>query len=127
MRADRGSALISATLVNVAAPSNWNSRSSIPTPRSWMEGFDKNGRPQHVPGKIPTKEGELIMPTVLGATNWAPPSYKPENRAFLCLGLGEYRHDCHRRTVSTGSRGCGYRRRANGPGDTDSQLKEGRR
>ena len=47
-----------------------------------MEGFDKNGRPQRVPGKIPTKEGELIMPTVLGATNWAPPSYSPRTGLF---------------------------------------------
>jgi alcohol dehydrogenase (cytochrome c) len=49
---------------------------------NWMEGFDRNGRPQRVPGKIPTKEGELIMPTVLGATNWAPPSYSPRTGLF---------------------------------------------
>jgi alcohol dehydrogenase (cytochrome c) len=49
---------------------------------NWMEGFDKNGRPQRVPGKIPTPEGELIMPTVLGATNWAPPSYSPRTGLF---------------------------------------------
>jgi alcohol dehydrogenase (cytochrome c) len=49
---------------------------------NWMEGFDKNGRPQRVPGKIPTPEGELIMPTVLGATNWAPPAYSPRTGLF---------------------------------------------
>ncbi len=49
---------------------------------NWMEGFDKNGRPQRVPGKIPTPEGELIMPTVLGATNWAPASYSPKTGLF---------------------------------------------
>jgi alcohol dehydrogenase (cytochrome c) len=49
---------------------------------NWMEGFDKNGRPQRVPGKIPTKDGELIMPTVLGATNWAPASYSPRTGLF---------------------------------------------
>jgi len=49
---------------------------------NWMEGFDKNGRPQRVPGKIPTPEGELIMPTVLGATNWAPPAYSPKTGLF---------------------------------------------
>jgi alcohol dehydrogenase (cytochrome c) len=49
---------------------------------NWVEGFDKNGRPQRVPGKIPTPDGELIMPTVLGATNWAPPSYSPKTGLF---------------------------------------------
>jgi alcohol dehydrogenase (cytochrome c) len=49
---------------------------------NWMEGFDKNGRPQRVPGKIPTPEGELVMPTVLGATNWAAPSYSPRTGLF---------------------------------------------
>jgi alcohol dehydrogenase (cytochrome c) len=49
---------------------------------NWMEGFDKSGRPQRVPGKIPTPEGELIMPTVLGATNWAPASFSPKTGLF---------------------------------------------
>jgi alcohol dehydrogenase (cytochrome c) len=49
---------------------------------NWMEGFDKQGRPQRVPGKIPTPEGEVIMPTVLGATNWAPASYSPRTGLF---------------------------------------------
>ncbi len=49
---------------------------------NWMEGFDKAGRPLRVPGKIPTPEGELIMPTVLGATNWAPASYSPRTGLF---------------------------------------------
>jgi alcohol dehydrogenase (cytochrome c) len=49
---------------------------------NWMEGFDKNGRPQRVPGKIPTREGELITPTVLGATNWAPAAYSPKTGLF---------------------------------------------
>ena len=49
---------------------------------NWVEGFDKDGRPQRVPGKIPTREGELIMPTVLGATNWAPASFSPKTGLF---------------------------------------------
>ena len=60
---------------------------------NWMEGFDKKGRPQRVPGKLPTPEGELIMPTVLGATNWAPAVLQPENRPLLRVGVGEHRHD----------------------------------
>jgi hypothetical protein len=33
-------------------------------------------------GKVPIQQGELIMPTVLGATNWAPPSYSPKTGLF---------------------------------------------
>jgi len=53
---------------------------------NWMEGFDRNGRPLRVPGKVPTPEGALIMPTVLGATNWAPPSYSPRTGLFYVAG-----------------------------------------
>ncbi|MEP7308937.1 MAG: PQQ-dependent dehydrogenase, methanol/ethanol family [Acidobacteriota bacterium] len=49
---------------------------------NWMEGFDPNGRPRRVPGKIPTLEGELIMPTVRGATNWSAPSFSPRTGFF---------------------------------------------
>ena len=49
---------------------------------NWMEGFDKSGRPMRVPGKIPTQEGEVIMPSVLGATNWSPTSYSPKTGLF---------------------------------------------
>lgn len=46
---------------------------------TWMDGFDKaqNWRPIRVPGMVPTAEGTMMMPTVLGATNWQPPSYSP--------------------------------------------------
>ena len=49
---------------------------------NWIDGFDKTGKPQRVPGKLPTPEGELIMPTVLGATNWAPASFSPRTGLF---------------------------------------------
>jgi alcohol dehydrogenase (cytochrome c) len=49
---------------------------------NWMSGFDEKGRPMRVPGKVPTPEGSLIMPTVLGATNWYPPSYSPRTGWF---------------------------------------------
>ena len=49
---------------------------------NWIDGFDSKGRPQRVPGKLPTAEGELIMPTVLGATNWAPASFSPKTGLF---------------------------------------------
>jgi alcohol dehydrogenase (cytochrome c) len=49
---------------------------------NWMSGFDRNWRPIRVPGKVPTKEGSLVMPTILGATNWSPPSYSPRTGLF---------------------------------------------
>ena len=47
---------------------------------NWMDGFDEKGRPQRVPGKLPgaAGDGTPIMPTVLGATNWYPPSFSPK-------------------------------------------------
>jgi alcohol dehydrogenase (cytochrome c) len=49
---------------------------------NWVDGFDKDGRPQRVPGMVPTKEGTLIRPHVHGATNWAPPSFSPRTGLF---------------------------------------------
>lgn len=49
---------------------------------NWMNGFDEKGRPMRVPGKVPSPEGTLIMPTVLGATNWYPPSFSPRTGWF---------------------------------------------
>lgn len=49
---------------------------------NWMSGFDEKGRPMRVPGKVPSLGGTLIMPTVLGATNWYPPSFNPRTGWF---------------------------------------------
>ncbi len=49
---------------------------------NWMNGFDEKGRPMRVPGKVPTPNGSLIKPTVLGGTNWYPPSYSPHTGLF---------------------------------------------
>ncbi|WP_428101427.1 pyrroloquinoline quinone-dependent dehydrogenase [Candidatus Rariloculus sp.] len=49
---------------------------------NWMDGFDEKGRPQRVPGMLPTPEGTLIRPHVHGATNWAPPSFSPKTGLF---------------------------------------------
>ena len=66
---------------------------------NWMDGFDAKGRPKRVPGKMPTPEGTLIMPHVLGATNWAPPSFSPRTGLFYVAHLGEHRHGRRRRRV----------------------------
>src|SRR6185369_12606842 len=52
---------------------------------NWMDGFDSQGRPHRVPGKVPRGsggDGTAIMPTVLGGTNWYPPSYSPKTGLF---------------------------------------------
>ena len=49
---------------------------------NWMDGFDSNGRPQRVPGMLPSPEGTLIRPHVHGAINWAPPSFSPRTGLF---------------------------------------------
>jgi alcohol dehydrogenase (cytochrome c) len=51
---------------------------------NWMDGFDAKGRPLRVPGKLAGAQGDgtPIMPTVLGATNWYPPSYSPKTGLF---------------------------------------------
>ncbi len=49
---------------------------------NWMDGFDANGRPVRVHGKVPTAEGSYITPTFRGATNWAPPSFSPRTGLF---------------------------------------------
>lgn len=47
---------------------------------NWMDGFDEKGRPQRVPGMVPTPEGTLVRPHVHGAINWAPPAYSPDSK-----------------------------------------------
>ena len=49
---------------------------------NWMDGFDAKGRPHRVPGKVPGPNAPVIMPTVLGGTNWYPPSYSPKSGLF---------------------------------------------
>jgi alcohol dehydrogenase (cytochrome c) len=49
---------------------------------NWWAGFDSEGRPQRVPGMLPSPEGTLIRPHVHGATNWAPPSFSPRTGLF---------------------------------------------
>ncbi len=49
---------------------------------NWAEGFDENGRPNRVPGKVPTPEGTLIYPGNQGGTNWYSPSFSPRTGLF---------------------------------------------
>jgi alcohol dehydrogenase (cytochrome c) len=49
---------------------------------TWMNGFDKSWRPMRVPGQVPSEAGTVMYPTVLGATNWQPPSFSPRTGLF---------------------------------------------
>jgi alcohol dehydrogenase (cytochrome c) len=49
---------------------------------NWMDGFDAQGRPQRVPGRLPSPEGTLIQPHVHGASNWAPPAFSPRTGLY---------------------------------------------
>ena len=54
---------------------------------NWMSGFDEKGRPMRTPGKVPNPEGPVtVTPTVLGGTNWYPPSYSPKTGLFYISG-----------------------------------------
>ena len=45
--------------------------------QTWAEGLDATGRPILIPGRVPTVEGTIVSPSVLGASNWWSPSYSP--------------------------------------------------
>jgi alcohol dehydrogenase (cytochrome c) len=49
---------------------------------TWADGFDKQGRPQRVPGQEPTLQGTIVYPGNQGATNWYNPSYSPHTGLF---------------------------------------------
>jgi len=49
---------------------------------NWANGFDEQGRPMRVPGKVPSREGTLIYPSNQGATNWYSPSFSPSTGLF---------------------------------------------
>jgi alcohol dehydrogenase (cytochrome c) len=49
---------------------------------NWAEGFDDKGRPQRVPGMVPTDKGTLIYPGNQGGTNWYNPSFSPRTGLF---------------------------------------------
>ena len=45
--------------------------------QTWAAGLDENGRPIVLPNTTPTEEGNLVWPSLQGATNWFSPSYSP--------------------------------------------------
>ena len=43
--------------------------------QTWAKGLDAKGRPIVIPGKEPTEKGNLVYPSLQGATNWYSPSF----------------------------------------------------
>lgn len=51
--------------------------------QTWAEGIDDFGRPIVKPNTEPTREGNLVWPSLQGATNWFSPSYNPNTGQFF--------------------------------------------
>lgn len=51
--------------------------------QTWAEGIDDSGRPIVIPNTEPTREGNLVWPSLQGATNWFSPSYNPQTGQFF--------------------------------------------
>jgi len=51
--------------------------------QTWAAGIDETGRPIVLPDTEPTEEGNLIWPSLQGATNWFSPSYNPDTEQFF--------------------------------------------
>lgn len=51
--------------------------------QTWAEGIDADGRPIVKPNTEPTREGNLVWPSLQGATNWFSPSYNPQTGQFF--------------------------------------------
>ena len=50
--------------------------------QTWATGLDKKGRPIRAPNKLPTPDGNIVAPSVGGATNWWSPAYSPRTELF---------------------------------------------
>ena len=51
--------------------------------QTWAAGLDEAGRPIVLPGTDPTYDGNLVWPSLQGATNWFSPSYNPQTEQFF--------------------------------------------
>jgi alcohol dehydrogenase (cytochrome c) len=51
--------------------------------QTWAERIDENGRPVVLPNTDPTREGNLVWPSLQGATNWFSPSYNRSTQQFF--------------------------------------------
>jgi alcohol dehydrogenase (cytochrome c) len=56
--------------------------------QTWNSGSGKDGRPIETPGSKSSPEGNVIYPSLTGATNWQSPSYDPV-RSTLYVAIRE--------------------------------------
>jgi alcohol dehydrogenase (cytochrome c) len=54
---------------------------------NWAKGVDDKGRPMVIPGTEPTLAGNVVCPSVKGATNWMGQSYNPGTGLLYLLTL----------------------------------------
>jgi alcohol dehydrogenase (cytochrome c) len=50
--------------------------------QTWANNIDENGRPVVLPNTEPTEEGNLVFPSLQGATNWFSPSFSERTGYF---------------------------------------------
>ena len=60
--------------------------------QTWAKGLDAKGRPIVLPNTEPTVEGNMVWPSLQGATNWHSPSYSPLTKMFYVAAreMGAY-------------------------------------
>jgi alcohol dehydrogenase (cytochrome c) len=60
--------------------------------QTWAKGLDGKGRPIVLPNTEPTVEGNLVWPSLQGATNWFSPSFSPSTGLFYVAvrDMGSY-------------------------------------
>ena len=63
---------------------------------TWASGIDGDGRPILIPGKRPTRDGNLVCPGLQGATNWPAMAYDPGTGLFYVMAA-EFCHIFNKR------------------------------
>jgi alcohol dehydrogenase (cytochrome c) len=54
---------------------------------TWARGIAPNGRPEVLPGSVPTLEGVKVCPAAEGATNWMSPAWSSATGLFYVQAL----------------------------------------
>ncbi len=54
---------------------------------NWARGVGADGRPERVPGMVPTVGGTTVCPSVEGATNWMSPAFSPDTGLYYVQAL----------------------------------------
>ena len=52
---------------------------------TWASGIGEDGRPIEIPGKRPTRDGNIVCPGFVGAANWPSVTYHPNTGLFYVL------------------------------------------